>query len=220
MSSCSSTKITSMSCTSAFTGTWYSARLAFMKRPNRWSISVSSCSAMPMPQTTPPMIWLRAVLGLRMRPAAIALTMRVTRTMPRSSSTFTSAKTAECVLLRMRGVLFGLGGLLLLDAVHAALPHGIGDRHRARRVAPAHDPAVREHDLVGRRLGERRLRHLLGQAQQLSRIAPAVVAIAVRHRGRDPRSAFDRRLRQRRIAELDGDVLERQARASRPRSAP
>ena len=53
---------------------------------------------MPMPHTTPPMIWLRAVLGLRMRPAATALTTRVTRMTPSCSSTFTSAKIAECVL--------------------------------------------------------------------------------------------------------------------------
>ena len=33
----------------------------------------------------------------------------------------------------------------------------------------------------------------------------------MRHRGRHPRSALDRRLRQRRIAELDGDVVDRQA---------
>ena len=31
-------------------------------------MNVSSCSAMPMPQTTPPRIWLRAVLGLRILP--------------------------------------------------------------------------------------------------------------------------------------------------------
>ena len=51
---------------------------------------------MPMPHTTPPITWLRAVFGLRMRPAATALTTRVTRTMPSCSSTFTSAKIAEC----------------------------------------------------------------------------------------------------------------------------
>ena len=39
----SSTKITLMSCTSAFTGTWYSAMLAFITRPKVWSRSVSSC---------------------------------------------------------------------------------------------------------------------------------------------------------------------------------
>ena len=52
---------------------------------------------MPMPQTTPPMIWLPAVFGLRMRPAATALTTRATRITPSCSSTFTSAKIAECV---------------------------------------------------------------------------------------------------------------------------
>ena len=46
-----------------------------MMRPNLWSISVSSCSAIPMPHTTPPMIWLLAVLVFRMRPAATALTI-------------------------------------------------------------------------------------------------------------------------------------------------
>ena len=69
-----------MSCMSAFTGTWYSARLWFMKRPSAWSGMVSSCSAMPMPQTTPPRTWLRAVFGLRILPAATASTTRVTRT--------------------------------------------------------------------------------------------------------------------------------------------
>src|SRR5438132_1686037 len=53
---------------------------------------------MPMPQTIPPMNWLRASLALRMRPAANAPTRRVTRTMPRSGSTSTSANCApkEC----------------------------------------------------------------------------------------------------------------------------
>ena len=32
-----------------------------------------------MPQTTPPRIWLRAVFGFRILPAATALTTRVTR---------------------------------------------------------------------------------------------------------------------------------------------
>ena len=52
---------------------------------------------MPMPQTTPPITWLRAVFGLMMRPAATALTTRVTRIDPEvCSSTLTSANTAEC----------------------------------------------------------------------------------------------------------------------------
>ncbi|MNY32390.1 hypothetical protein D3C86_1666030 [compost metagenome] len=50
-----------------------------------------------MPQVTPPTIWLAAVLGLRIRPEAMALTTRVTRTVPSSSSTRTSQNTAEWV---------------------------------------------------------------------------------------------------------------------------
>ena len=42
---------------------------------------------MPIPQTTAPLIWLVAVLGLMIRPAAIALTTRLTPTVPRSGST-------------------------------------------------------------------------------------------------------------------------------------
>jgi hypothetical protein len=49
-------------------------------------------------QTTPPRIWLVAVLVFRIRPAATALTTRVTRMTPSCSSTFTSAKIAECAL--------------------------------------------------------------------------------------------------------------------------
>ena len=58
--------------------------------------------------------------------------------------------------------------------------------------------------------GERRVRHLLGQTQQLVADRVGRRRDAVRHRGRDPRSAFDRRLRQARVAELDADVVERQ----------
>ena len=42
-----------------------------MNRPNAWSSRLSSSSAMLMPQTMAPKIWLRAVMGLRMRPPAI-----------------------------------------------------------------------------------------------------------------------------------------------------
>ena len=53
---------------------------------------------MPIPQTIPPMNWLRARRALRMRPAANAPISRVTRTMPSSGSTSTSANWApnEC----------------------------------------------------------------------------------------------------------------------------
>ena len=47
-----------------------------------------------MPWMMPPRYWLRAVLALRMRPAANALTMRCTRTTGMSWSTLTSTKCA------------------------------------------------------------------------------------------------------------------------------
>ncbi len=65
-----------------------------MNRPSWWSSIDSSWSAEPIPITVAPMIWLRAVLGLRILPAAMAETTRVTRTWPSSSSTFTSTNTA------------------------------------------------------------------------------------------------------------------------------
>ena len=52
-----------------------------------------------------------------MRPAATALTARVTRMTPSSSSTLTSAKVAAWVLLRVLLILARGVGLLLLDAV-------------------------------------------------------------------------------------------------------
>ena len=54
---------------SAWTGTAYSARLAFGTRPLRASTTACSMSAMPMPPIMPPMHWLRVVFGLTMRPA-------------------------------------------------------------------------------------------------------------------------------------------------------
>src|SRR2546423_14882272 len=54
--SCSSTKITSMTGgASAWTGTAYSAKLAFGTRPLRASTTECSMSAMPMPPIMPPM---------------------------------------------------------------------------------------------------------------------------------------------------------------------
>ncbi len=47
-----------------------------MMRPKAWSITLSSSSAMPMPQTMPPITWLRAVFGLMTRPGATAVTTR------------------------------------------------------------------------------------------------------------------------------------------------
>ena len=47
-----------------------------------------------MPPMVPPMIWLRAVFSLRMRPASTTVVMRATRIRPRSSSTRTSTNLA------------------------------------------------------------------------------------------------------------------------------
>ena len=51
---------------------------------------------MPMPQTTPPISWLCEASGLRMRPQALTSITRVTLTVPRSGSTFTSTNCAPC----------------------------------------------------------------------------------------------------------------------------
>src|SRR5690606_577916 len=55
---------------------------------------VSSWSALLIPQIIPPKIWLRAVLGLIILPAATVVNALVTLTIPNSSSTSTSTKTA------------------------------------------------------------------------------------------------------------------------------
>ncbi len=47
---CSSIKIASSDGTSAFTGMWYTARLAFIGRPERGSMLACSCSANDTPQ--------------------------------------------------------------------------------------------------------------------------------------------------------------------------
>ncbi|MNL52306.1 hypothetical protein D3C87_1754690 [compost metagenome] len=65
-----------------------------MMRPVRWSTSVASSSAMPMPQTTPPISWLCEASGLRILPQAVTSMTRVTLTVPRSGSTFTSTNWA------------------------------------------------------------------------------------------------------------------------------
>src|SRR3954469_5304549 len=81
--------------------------------------------------------------------------------------------------------------LFLLDALHAAVAHRIRDGHRACTVVLADKLAVDERELVRGRIGERRIRHLLCQAQQLTadrlggrgdalrppRIPPAVVTM-------------------------------------------
>ncbi len=52
--SSSGMRIASIGGMSAFTGTWYSARLSLRNRPVRGSISAFSCRAKEMPQIMPP----------------------------------------------------------------------------------------------------------------------------------------------------------------------
>jgi hypothetical protein len=80
--------------------------------------------AMPTPMTTAPSIWLRAGLGLRMRPASITVTTRETRRRAVSGCQVTSANCApkECLenlrLDRQRYPrIFPAGGARMLAAV-------------------------------------------------------------------------------------------------------
>ena len=94
LSSTSGRNTASMAGMSACTGTWYSARSWLTNWPWRGSTTPSSVSAAPTPQIIPPSACERAVLALRMRPAAKTPSMRRSRTSPDSVSTATSAKKA------------------------------------------------------------------------------------------------------------------------------
>ena len=58
--------------------------------------------------------------------------------------------------------LAGVGRYFSLDAVHRAVPHGISDRHRTRRVGLAHQLAVDKRDFAERCAREWRIGDLLG----------------------------------------------------------
>src|SRR5262245_19595457 len=163
---------------------------------------------MPMPPTTAPRIWLLASFGLRMRPAATALTTRVTRMTPSCSSTLTSANTAECA--KCEYLLRSFGSALAAFSIRSALPARIASATETSRVfLLVPDLAFGEHYVVELRTGERRSRRLLRQAEQLllDRATGCVDGTADRRDGE--RSAFDRRCRQRGIAELRRDILDR-----------
>ena len=111
---------------------------------------VSSSIVMPMPITVPPMIWLRAVFSLRMRPASTAETSRAMRKSPRSASIRTSAKCAAngrggchtcTVWLRVD---FAIGGDLI--ELVAGEDVDVGLTHR--RVVDEVNAAVRDGDVV------------------------------------------------------------------------
>ena len=145
-----------------------------------------------------------------MRPAATALTTRVTRMTPSCSSILTSANTAECVLR----------ACLLSSSKWWTSPARCGRRRRAAwrrrsirrgRVLLADDLAVGERDVVGLCVRQRRIRHFLRQPQQFLAHLVGGRRDRMRHRCRHPRAAFDRRLRQGRVAKLHADILDRQA---------
>src|SRR5499433_943377 len=163
---------------------------------------------MPMPPTTAPRIWLLASFGLRMRPAATALTTCVTRMTPSCSSTLTSANTAMRQM-RVFAALVRLGAGCFFDPVGFAGPHRVCDRDLPALFLLVPDLAFGEHHVVELRTGERRSRHLLRQSEQLllDRATGRVDGTADRRDGE--RSAFYRCMRQRGIAELRRDILDR-----------
>ena len=131
----SGTHITSRSGTSAFTGTWYSARLSFVQRARRWSAVVFSSRPDPRPITIPPRNWLRPSFRFRIVPHAKHPSIRRTRTRPNSSSTPTSTNCAPKLCLEYPlspGAYFPFAvrdALPLLDEVlHRGAVLGIG-RH-------------------------------------------------------------------------------------------
>src|SRR5215472_6911204 len=83
--------------------------------------------------TTAPRIWLLASFGLRMRPAATALTTRVTRMTLSCSSTLTSANTAECV--KCEYLLRSFGSALAAFSIRSALPARIASATETPRLA-------------------------------------------------------------------------------------
>src|SRR5712672_1986406 len=95
--SSTSMRSTSTSGASALTGTRYSPRLVLAQPARAVSMWLPSSSAWLIPHSMPPMSWLRAVLGLRIRPGANAPARCRTRTMPRSASTATFANWAPKV---------------------------------------------------------------------------------------------------------------------------
>src|SRR5439155_1303737 len=140
--SCSSTVITSSGGTSAFTGIWYSARLAFMILPDRRSVMASSCSAKDRPRIMPPKTWLRTRCGLTSPRAAKPPTM------PGIGQVRRAGLEIDAVDIETDGVGGDLG-----ERRPGALPHVMrADLHRAAAVAPDHRARLRlEHQCRERR---------------------------------------------------------------------
>src|SRR5438132_3760938 len=192
---------TSTSGASALTGTRYSPRLVLAQPARAVSIRLPSSSAWPIPHSMPPMSWLRAVLGLRIRPGANAPAMCRTRTMPSSASTATFANWAPKVSSPY-GVSSGGGSQLPMASASVIRCRPI----KAAYVSPV--PAAGRGDRSGVGAVQRGLRVGGGQRDQLVADRGAGVV----HGGTDHHRAVgaDRRAgaRQAGVAELDPDVAQ------------
>src|SRR4029077_5840648 len=109
-----------------------------------------------------------------------------------------------------RGVFDWFGGYLALNSIDCAVPHRIRNGDGTRGVTPTYQLAVGKPDVAWRNAGERRVRVEVGQTQQLVADRLRRLSNPVRHGGGNPRSAFDGRLRESRIAEFDADVVKRE----------
>src|SRR5262245_16105054 len=112
---------------------------------------------------------------------------------------------------RMSVVFSKFSKLFVLDAIYATVPHGIRERYRAVLVLLGGNHAIRKKDIIRLQPRERRARHLLRETQKLHTNLIGRSSNGVRHRGCGPRPALDLRMRQRRVAEFDCDVIDRHA---------
>src|SRR5262249_5736585 len=96
-------------------------------------------------------------------------------------------------IARMFGVFGKFNELFTLNAIHAAVPHGVCERYRAPRSFPAGDHAFGKNDIVRFQAGQRRTRHLLRRPRSSPRIssAVAVIACATEAAVHDPPSTCD-----------------------------
>ena len=174
---------------------------------------VSSCSAMPMPRRRRRGSGCAAVFGLRMRPAATALTTRVTRTMPspRRPSPRRTPPNGCCWLNCLSTAGSGLAVTLASIAARSRAQH-LGEPRcaRRRRGGRRSSPSANRHRLARRPLSGEFV-GLLRQLEELCahafarRCMTAEPADAAR-----PRAALDGALRQAGSPSLTVDVPDRQ----------
>ena len=141
---------------------------------------------MPIPHTTPPKIWLPGGLGVQDAPGRNCVDDAGDSDDAQLFVDLDLGEDRRMHVVRTRLILGKARGLLLLDAVDAAMAHGIGNRYRACRIALAHELAIGQRDLIGRNVCKRRIRHLLGEAQQLVADRVGRRRDPIGDRGRDP----------------------------------